>query len=288
VADLTSDAGWAQAVAGCADVLHVASPFPMTVPKNEDDLIVPARDGTLRVLRAARDAGVRRVVVTSSSAAIAYGHAPTARSFTEETWTNPDRPGVGPYQKSKTLAERAAWDFIAREGGALELAVVNPVGILGPALGAPLSTSVDIVKQMLERALPALPQITFCVVDVRDVADLHVLAMTDPAANGQRFLAVAGEPMSLRDIALMLRARLGTAARRVPTRTIPNWTLRLAAGVVPSLRPITGELGTVRATSNEKAKRVLGWAPRTNEEAIVATGESLMRLGLVGGATKAA
>jgi len=261
VADLTSDAGWAQAVAGCADVLHVASPFPMTVPKNEDDLIVPARDGTLRVLRAARDAGVRRVVVTSSSAAIAYGHAPTARSFTEETWTNPDRPGVGPYQKSKTLAERAAWDFIAREGGALELAVVNPVGILGPALGAPLSTSVDIVKQMLERALPALPQITFCVVDVRDVADLHVLAMTDPAANGQRFLAVAGEPMSLRDIALMLRARLGTAARRVPTRTIPNWTLRLAAGVVPSLRPITGELGTVRATSNEKAKRVLGWAP---------------------------
>jgi nucleoside-diphosphate-sugar epimerase len=280
-ADLTSDAGWPQAVADCDFVLHVASPFPLEVPKHEDDLIVPAREGAVRVLRAARDAGVKRVVLTSSFAAIGYGHEGTARAFTESDWSNPQGGGITAYAKSKTLAERAAWNFVAREGGALELAVVNPVGVFGPVLGADLSTSIEIVKRMMDGALPALPRITFGVVDVRDVVDLHLRAMLAPEAAGERFLAVAGDFISMQQVALILKARLGPSARRVPTRQLPDWLLRLVALVDPSVRQILPELGKLKAASNEKARRVLGWAPRSNEEALVATAESLLRLGLL-------
>ena len=192
-ADLEKDAGWAEAAAGCEYVLHVASPFPPTVPANENELIVPAREGTLRVLRAARDAGVKRVVQTSSFAAIGYGHEPQTAPFNETSWTNPDGADVQPYVKSKTLAERAAWDFIAREGGGLELSVVNPVGVLGPVLGADYSTSILIVQRMLDGGMPGIPKLSFGVVDVRDVADMHLRCMTHPAAKGERFLAVAGD-----------------------------------------------------------------------------------------------
>lgn len=188
-ADLLSDVNWSTAVAGCDYVMHVASPFPATMPANEDDLIVPAREGTLRVLRAARDAGVKRVVLTSSFVAVGYGQTYRTEPYTEADWTNVDGD-VAAYGKSKTLAERAAWDFIAREGGALELAVVNPVGIFGPALGKDLSTSIEIVKRMMDGALPGLPNLAFGIVDVRDLADLHLRAMVDPAASGERFLAV--------------------------------------------------------------------------------------------------
>ncbi len=200
-ADLENDAGWSEAVAGCEYVLHVASPFPQNVPKNEDELIVPAREGALRVLRAARDAGVKRVVLTSSFAAIGYGQKPQNTPFDETNWTDPDGEDVRPYVKSKTLAERAAWDFIASEGGDLELSVVNPVGVFGPVLGPDYSTSILLVQRLMDGAMPGCPRLYFGIVDVRDVADLHIRAMTHPGAKGERFLAVAGDFMSMRDIA---------------------------------------------------------------------------------------
>ena len=280
-ADLTADAGWAEAVAGCDFVLHVASPFPLTVPRHEDELIVPAREGALRVLRAARGAGVRRVVQTSSFAAVGYGHPQMDRPFNEHDWTKVDGDGLTAYAKSKTLAERAAWDFMAREGGDMELAVVNPVGVFGPILGADFSTSIEIVKRMMDGALPALPRITFGVVDVRDVADLHLKAMTDPDAAGERFLAVAGDFLSMRDIALILKRRLGESAKRVPTRQLPDWLLRIVALVDKSVGQIVPELGKAKNATNEKARRMLGWSPRSAEDAVVATAESLARLGLL-------
>ncbi len=279
-ADLTADAGWNEAAAGCDFVLHVASPFPLTVPKHEDELIVPAREGALRVLRAARGAGVKRVVQTSSFAAVGYGHPPMDRAFNEHDWTQVDGEGLTAYAKSKTLAERAAWDFMAREGGDMELAVVNPVGVFGPILGADFSTSIEIVKRMMDGALPALPRLAFGVVDVRDVADLHLLAMTDPEAAGERFLAVAGDFLSMRDIALILRRRLGDAASRVPTRELPDWLLRVLARVDKSVGQIVPELGKTKNATSDKARRVLGWSPRSAEDAVVATAESLVRLGL--------
>ena len=212
VADLESDAGWPEAVAGSDYVLHVASPFPQGVPKDENELIIPARDGALRVLRASRDAAVKRVVLTSSFAAIGYGHPHQANPFDETTWTNVNGEGVLPYVKSKTIAERAAWDFIAKEGRGLELSVVNPVGVFGPVLAADYSTSILIVQKFLDGALPGSPRLNFGVVDVRDVADLHLRAMTQPAAKGERFLALGGDFMSLQQIAEILKRRMGKAA----------------------------------------------------------------------------
>jgi nucleoside-diphosphate-sugar epimerase len=280
-ADLESDAGWPQAVAGCAYVLHVASPLPPAVPRHQDELIIPARDGTLRVLRAARDAGVKRVVLTSSFAAIGYGHKPQKTPFNETDWTDPNVRGATAYVKSKTLGERAAWDFIAREGGKLELSVVNPVAVFGPVLGPDYSASILLVKSMMDGAMPGLPQLYFGVVDVRDVADLHIRAMTDPAARGERFLAAAGDFMSLRDIAGVLKRRMGAQAARVPTRQLPNWLVRMAALRDPAVKQILPELGKIKNASNEKASRMLGWVPRSNEAAIVATAESLAGLGLL-------
>ena len=287
-ADLESDAGWGPAVSGCEFVLHVASPFPSGVPKDENELIVPAGEGALRVLRAARDAGVKRVVLTSSFAAIGYGQPPRTTPFDETNWTNVDGGDVRAYPKSKTLAERAAWDFIANEGGALELSVVNPVAVFGPALGADYSTSILLVQRLMDGAVPGCPRISFGVVDVRDVADLHLRAMSDPAAKGERFLAVSGDFMSVLEIAKVLKARLGEAARRVPTRQLPNWLVRLVALRDATAQQITPELGKMKNGTSEKARRVLGWAPRSREEAIVASAESLMRLGLLKGGRNAA
>jgi nucleoside-diphosphate-sugar epimerase len=287
-ADLESDAGWAQAAAGCEFVLHVASPFPSTVPKDENELIVPAREGALRVLRAARDASVKRVVLTSSFAAIGYGHPQQSAPFDETSWTDASSGDVRPYTKSKTLAERAAWDFIAKEGGALELSVVNPVAVFGPALGGDLSTSVLLVQRLMDGAVPGCPRISFGVVDVRDVADLHLRVMSDAAAKGERFLAVSGDFMSVLEIAKVLKARMGDAAKRVPTRQLPNWLVRLVALRDATAQQITPELGKAKNATNEKARRMLGWAPRSREEAIVASAESLMKLGLLKDGRKAA
>jgi nucleoside-diphosphate-sugar epimerase len=280
-ADLESDAGWKEAVAGCDFVLHVASPFPATVPKNEDELVVPAREGALRVLRASREAGVKRVVLTSSFAAIGYGHPERDTPFDETSWTDPAGDDVLPYVKSKTIAERAAWDFIAKEGGGLELAVVNPVGVFGPVLGADYSTSILLIQRLMDGAVPGCPKLQFGVVDVRDTADLHIRAMTDPAAKGERFLAVGGDFMSMLQIAQVLKSRMGAAAKRVPARELPNFLVRLASMRDAAVKQILPELGKVRNATNAKAKRVLGWSPRSNEDAIVATAESLVRLKLL-------
>ncbi|MFZ0911009.1 MAG: aldehyde reductase [Candidatus Acidiferrales bacterium] len=280
-ADLENDAGWPEAVAGCEYALHVASPFPASVPKHEDELIVPAREGALRVLRASRNAGVKRVVLTSSFAAIGYGQEPRQKPFDETNWTDPNASDVLPYAKSKTLAERAAWDFIAKEGGNLELSVVNPVGVFGPVLGPDYSTSILFVQRMMDGAVPGCPQLYFGAVDVRDVSDLHVRAMTEPAAKGERFLAVAGDFLSVLDMAKILKRRMGAAAKRVPTRELPNWLVRLAALRDPAVKQILPELGKHKNGTNEKAKRLLSWSPRSNEESIVATAESLLRLGLL-------
>lgn len=279
--NLGADKGWTEAVASCRYVLHVASPFPPHVPKHEDELIIPAREGALRVLRAARDAGVERVVMTSSFAAVGYGHKPRTTPFTEADWTDLTGPGVAAYPKSKTIAERAAWDFISREGGKLELTVVNPVGIFGPVLSADYAPSILIVKRLLDGAVPACPRLFFGTVDVRDVADIHLRAMTHPAAKGERFLALAGDSISLLDIARILKKQMGTAARRVPTREMPDWIVRLLAHVISDMKMIAPEVGKQKNISNEKARRILGWTPRSNEEAIVATAESLQSLALL-------
>lgn len=280
-ADLVRDDGWAAAVAGCERVLHLASPFPSDAPKHEDELIVPARDGALRVLRAARDAGVVRVVLTSSFAAIGYGHPPRAEPFDETTWTDLGSGAVSAYVKSKTLAERAAWDFVAAEGGALELAVVNPVGVFGPVLGRDYAASIGLLQRMLDGAMPGVPRLHYGVVDVRDVADLHLRAMIDPAARGERFLAVAGDFLSVQDMARILKRRLGRTARRVRTWQLPDWLVRLAARRVPAVRQVVPELGKQKNATSAKARRLLGWSPRSAEDALVATAESLARLGVL-------
>jgi nucleoside-diphosphate-sugar epimerase len=281
IANLSTDEGWPQAVAGCDFVLHVASPFPLKVPRDENELIIPAREGALRVLRAARDCGVRRVVLTSSFAAIGYGTTPGPEPYTEENWTNPDGPGVTPYVKSKTLAERAAWDFMAREGGSLQLSVVNPVGVFGPVFSNDYSTSIVIVRRLLDGGVPACPRLKFGAVDVRDVASLHLSAMTHPAAAGERFLAVAGPFISILQIAQILRGRMGAAAKRVPTREMPDWILRFIGMFDSTIRQIVPELGKSKDATSAKAQRMLGWEPLSAEDSIVATAESLLQLGLV-------
>ena len=281
-ADLMADTGWPDAMRDCEYVLHVASPVPAGIPKHEDELIVPARAGTLRVLRAARDAGVRRVVLTSSFAAIGYGHPPQTAAFDESWWTNLEGRELTAYVKSKTLAERAAWEFMAQEGGALELAAVNPVGVFGPALGKDISASLEIILRMLNGGVPACPRLYFGAVDVRDVADLHLRAMTDRSARGERFLAVAGPSLSVLQVAEVLRQNLGRAARRAPKHQIPDWVVQVLATCGLRLaRAALPELGKIKHSSNEKARRVLGWNPRSREESISAAAESLIRLGLV-------
>jgi nucleoside-diphosphate-sugar epimerase len=280
-ADLQNDAGWAAAVAACDYVLHVASPFPAHVPKHEDELIVPAREGALRVLRAARDARVKRVVLTSSFAAIGYGHPPQSAPFDETSWSDTTGKDVTAYVKSKTLAERAAWDFIGREGRDLELSVVNPVAVFGPVLGPDYSTSILLIQRLMSGAVPGSPRLSFGVIDVRDVADIHIRAMTHPAAKGERFLAVAGDFMLIHDIAKVLKNRMGEAGKKVPTRQLPDWLVRIAALADPTVKQILPELGKLKNGTNAKAKRLLGWAPRSSEEAIIASAESLLDLGLL-------
>jgi nucleoside-diphosphate-sugar epimerase len=280
-ADLMKDAGWKEAAAGSEYVMHIASPFPVHVPKDENELIVPAREGALRMLRAARDAGVKRVVLTSSFAAVGYGHPEQTKPFDEADWTDLNGEGLTAYVKSKTLAERAAWELIAKEGGGLELAVVNPVGVFGPVLGADYATSILIVQKMMDGAMPGVPRLVIGGVDVRDVADLHLRAMVHPAAKGERFLAVAGDFVSLAEMGRMLKRRMGAVAKRVPTRELPDWLVRLAVLKDPAVKQILPELGKQKNATSEKAQRVLGWKPRSVEDSVVATAESLLRLGLL-------
>jgi nucleoside-diphosphate-sugar epimerase len=276
-ADLTSDEGWREAAAGCEAVLHVASPTLTRVPRNDDEMVRPAVDGTLRVLRAARDGGVRRVVMTSAIGAIAYGHEPRDTPFTEQDWTNVEAD-IAPYQRSKTLAERAAWNFAATEAPGLELATVNPTGVLGPVLGPDYSPSLNSIARMLDGSMPRLLKFASGYVDVRDVASLHLLAMTEPAAAGERFIATAGHSLWLREVAAILRERLGERASRVPTREMPLWVARGLSRVNPQMRSLRALLGRDLDATSAKAERLLGWKPRPIEDTITETAESLLAL----------
>lgn len=276
-ADLSRDDGWGEAVSGSDYVLHVASPTLTTQPTHEDEMIRPAVDGVLRVLRHARDAGVRRVVLTSAFGAIGYGHKPRATPFDETDWTELNDT-VAPYQKSKTLAERAAWDFIAGEGGPLELAAIHPVAVLGPVLGPDYSPSLGLIQRMLAGEMPLLPKFSTGWVDVRDVADLHLRAMTAPAASGERFLAIAGHAISVRDLARTLKRTLGADARRVSTLELPIWLTRRLAPYNPALKGLLPQLGKVMDATSAKAISRLGWQPRPLETSIIETARSLLAL----------
>jgi dihydroflavonol-4-reductase len=271
LADLTSDDGWDAAVAGVDYVLHTASPFPSENPSHEDELIIPARDGTLRVLRAAEAARVRRVVVTSSFAAVGYTAKADGSPYTEQDWTDPS--GQPPYIASKTIAERSAWDYAADHD--VELVTINPTAIFGPALGSDYSSSLGLIKQLLEGALPGIPDLAFGVVDVRDVVDAHLRALDTPEASGQRFIAVGQAPVTLFEIAQIMRTGLGPAGSRVPRHRLPSWLVRALALARPGLREIVPQLGNRKQISNAKARTVLGWQPRPLRDTILDTSHSL-------------
>ena len=260
-AELMSDAGWAAAMAGCDEVHHVAS--PMIHSEDPDEVIPPALEGTLRVLRAARDARARRVVLTSSFAAIGYTPKPGAE-YSEDDWTDPDTPGLPPYPRSKTIAERAAWEFMEQEGGEMELVVVNPTFILGPTLTSRAGSSIQIIKAMLDGKMPVVRKQRFGVADVRDVADLHIRAMASPEAAGKRYLCLADGPtISWLQVAQILRQRLGSLAELVPSEEAP------------------GDEPPELIIHNDRARQELGWEPRPVETTIVETAECLRDLGLL-------
>lgn len=277
-AELLSDRGWADAVRGCRYVLHTASPYPARSPRNPDEVVRPAREGTLRVLTAARAAGVKRVVVTSSCAAIA-GARHDKIDFDESDWAAAEAPRIRPYDRSKVLAERAAWDFVHQNPG-MELAVINPAQVFGPPLDRHIETSGDILLSQLNGSLPRLARFGLPVADVRDVAAAHVAAMESPKAAGERFI-VADAFLTVFDMAKILKRAFPQYARRLPRGEIPDRLARLLRPFVPALKTIGDDLGRVWRVSHAKVERVLGIRPRPAEEAIIAMGEALIRFGLV-------
>ncbi len=278
-ADLMNDAGWAEAMTGCSHVAHVASPLPMHAPKNDDELIVPARDGALRAVRFAKAAGVKRLVMTSSVAAISYGQRGKT-VFTEADWTDVTSPDAYAYVKSKTIAERAARGWVAAEGDGLEFCTVNPALVLGPLLSPDFSTSLEAIKKLLEGSMPGLPDIGFGIVDVRDVADMHVRCLTAPNMAGERFIA-SGPFTKLTEVAAILKGGLGEQGRKVPTRRLPSWLVRIFAKFDPVVGQIVGELGNVREQDASHARAVLGWMPRPAADSILDTARSLIAHGVV-------
>lgn len=280
-ADLTGDEGWPAALDGVDHVIHVASPVMPGHVEDEQSVIVPAREGALRVLRAARDAGVKRVVHTSAFHAVAWGHPHDGHVFTEADWTVLDGPGTDAYGRSKTLAERAAWDFVAAQGGGLELTTLLPVAVMGPILGPKVSGANQLVQRLLTGQVPGLLNVYFPVVDVRDVAAAHVTALTAPGAAGERFLLGGGPALSMTEIAGILRARLGHDAARVPTEAVPDDAVRAGAAGNPALRAVVNDLGYARRFSTDKARRALGWDPRPSQDAVTAAGRGMVDRGLV-------
>jgi dihydroflavonol-4-reductase len=279
-ADLTEDAGWAEAVAGCAYVLHVASPFPMDPPRHADEVVVPAREGALRLLRAATGAGVGRVVLTSSIVAISLGNKPKGHVYTEADWSDPERRDITAYAISKTLAERAAWDFVARTPGAPELTTIAPAFVLGPALDADLSTSHEVIRLMARGVYPAAPRVGFPVSDVRDVAAAHATAMTHPRAAGERFIVAEGL-MHLIQLGGIVADVCPDLRAKVPKFELPDFVVRAAAMVDRRLKAVLPDLGHPRLISNAKAREMLGLEPRSAETAARAAVESLRALKVI-------
>ncbi len=281
-AELTRDDGWRDAVRGCRFVLHVASPLPSKPPRDPDELIVPARDGALRVLRAAVAEKVERVVMTSSVAAVLYGHERDGKKvYDERDWSKLTNE-VGAYEQSKTIAERAAWDYVdgLPAGERIELCTINPGLVLGPLLGPEGSTSLEVVRKLLARELPGLPDIGYAVVDVRDVATAHLAAMTTPAAAGQRFI-VAIEHASFRDVADVLARHFGPKGFKIPTRRVPGWVLKTVSLWDKTARLAVQELNKRQDLSSARAREVLGWKPHTLDEMVVAAGESMVQYGVI-------
>lgn len=279
-ADLEQESGWEEAMNGVEYVLHVASPFPLFEPKHEDELIIPAVQGTLRVLRAAHKAGIKRVVQVSSNAAISSGHEGENKTFTEDDWTNLDK--VGAYPKSKTLAERAAWDFIhsAENTNRAELVTINPPLILGPVPNKNFRTSVELIRTYMLGQVPGVGRIKMGLVDVRDVASAIILAMQTPEAAGHRFLC-SGGVLWIKEIAEILRKEYAQRGYKIPTIQFPSFLIRLIALFDKKIAIVTDSLDWDYELSNEKAKRILKWTPRSNEEAILSMAESLIEHGFV-------
>jgi dihydroflavonol-4-reductase len=279
-ANLASDAGWSEAMDGCTHVAHLASPFLEGAIKEPSEVIVLAREGALRVLRAAKAGGVRRFVMTSSVVATCYGRAQGTRPFTEADWADLSRPDVEPYYASKAIAERAARDWVASEDGGVEFCTVNPSLMLGPVLGDDFSPSIKVVKMLLEGALPACPDLGWEIVDVRDVVDLQVRVLNAPNMAGERFIA-SGPFLKMIDIARVLKRHLGTEAKSVPTRRLPDLLFRLKGLFDPATRQLAVGLGRVRRTDSSHAKAVFGWTSRPAEQSIVDTSRSLLDFGIV-------
>lgn len=277
-ADLTKDEGWTEAMEGVTYLQHLASPIPNNLPKDANELIIPARDGALRALKAAKAAGVKRAVMTSSMAAIAYGWGDKRPEVLDEThWSNPDNlKDNTAYTRSKAIAEKAAWDYVNGEGAGLELATINPVAVLGPAMSGDVSASLELVTQAMQNKVPAFPKLTFGIVDVRDVAKAHVEAMERPDAAGERFL-VGNEVLSFSEIGAVLREAFPD--RKLPKGELPSWLVKLMVPLNPTLKQILPELGKRRAYSNAKAREKLGIEFIPAKEAIVASAKTLVDLG---------
>jgi nucleoside-diphosphate-sugar epimerase len=280
-ADLLHDDGWEQAMEGCTFVLHVASPFPLAQPRDADEVIRPAREGALRVLKAAQRAGVKRVVMTSSVVAITlpWPDAPLGHVFTEADWTNPERPDITTYVVSKALAERAAWDYV-KGAGAPELTVVNPAFVLGPAPDSDLSTSHEVLKLMGKGAYPAAPKVGFPISDVRDVAVTHALAMTHPQAAGERFLSANGF-MRLFEIGRLIADTLPDLKWRVPKFEMHDFSVRALSFLDHRLKAVLPDLGHPRPISNAKAHSLLGQSFRSPQEAVKTAAQSLRELHVI-------
>lgn len=280
-ADLMSDDGWAEAATGCTHVAHVASPIPAAPPKHEDDLIVPARDGTLRALRFAKEAGATRFVQTSSFAAIGYGRSEKVYTVDESDWTDLSHPDIYPYVKSKTIAERSARDWVAENGGDLEFVSVNPSMVLGPVDSGDFSASVEVVRQLLSGEVPMAPDLGFAIVDVRDVADLHVKCLEEPGLAGERFMA-AGKFMKFLEIGAVLRDGLSAQqSRKVPTRRMPNWMVSVLSLFNAGVKSIKSEIGKTRHADSSHALERLGWKTRSEEDTILDCAKSLIDHGVV-------
>ena len=277
-ADLTRDEGWDAAAEGCDYAWHVASPFPPGVPKHPDDLVIPAREGTLRLLKAAANAGVKRVVLTSSLVAVYEGHDDYDRTLDENDWTDTEAK-IDAYSLSKTLAERAAWDF-AKNNGHLELVAINPGAILGPVLDGShqMVTSGELITKFMRREVPGAADLAFHLVDVRDVAGAHLLAMTTPEAAGRRYCCFA-EDVEMVEIARILDRNFADRGYKVPTRVIPNFVVRFIALFDKPTALIVPGLGRRTRISTERIRSELGWQPRPAEEFIVDMAESLIEHG---------
>ena len=281
-ADLEQESGWNEAMQNVEYVLHIASPFPLFEPKHEDELIVPAVQGTQRVLRAAHQAGIKRVVQVSSNAAISAGHSGENKTFTEADWSDVEK-NIGAYSKSKTLAERAAWDFIngAENLNKMELAVINPPLILGPVPNKNVRTSIELVRTMMLGQVPGVGRIKMGMVDVRDVASAIILAMNTPEAAGNRFLVAADKSMWLKDIADLLYDKYAARGYKINRIQFPSFLVRFIALFDKKISRVTESLDWDYELSNEKAKRILKWTPRSAEESILSMANSLIEQGFV-------